>query len=93
MLKSQTFSEENCQRTSFRETSSAVDWKYECTGKFSISRSGSIKFDTASHYTGILKMTGNMMGQMIDESSIMEGTRLGACPADKGSAQPAPPSR
>jgi hypothetical protein len=90
MLKSQNSPSESCQRTSFHESAGEVDWKYECSGRFTITREGSIKFDTTSHYTGILKMTGNTMGEMIDESSIMEGTRIGACVGKEAGAQPTP---
>lgn len=78
--QSQHYPDENCQRTSFHESSTEVDWKYECTGKFTMTREGSIKFDSPSHYKGTLKMSGNVMGQTIDNSSMMEGTRIGACP-------------
>ena len=78
--------DENCQRTSFHETSSAVDWKYACTGKFTMTSEGSIKFDSPSHYTGSLKMNGNLMGRAIDNSSTMEGTRVGACTGNQGGA-------
>jgi hypothetical protein len=96
MLKSENFPAESCQRTSFHESASEVDWKYECTGRATITREGSIKFDTTSHYTGTLKMTGTMMGTnmlntVIDESSVMEGTRIGACTGKEGGAQPTPP--
>jgi hypothetical protein len=91
MLQSQTTANENCERTSFHRSATEVDWKYECTGRFTVTREGSIKFDAASHYTGVLKMTGNLMGQTIDESSIMEGTRVGDCPG-KDAAGAAPPA-
>ena len=78
--------EENCLRTSFHETATAVDWKYACTGKFTVTQEGSIKFDRASHYTGTIKTTGSMNGKAINDSSSMEGLRLGACP--KGGAAP-----
>ena len=83
---SQHSPEENCRRTSFHESATAVDWKYECTGKFTMNSEGSIKFDNPSHYTGNVKMTGNVMGQAIDNSAMMEGRRIGECTGKEGDA-------
>jgi uncharacterized protein DUF3617 len=75
---------EKCLRTSFNETDSTLDWKYQCTGEFSMDTDGSIKFDSPTHYTGTMKITGTIMGHSIDSSSAMEGTRIGDCTGKEG---------
>ncbi len=75
---------EKCVRTSFNETDSTLDWKYQCTGEFSINSDGSIKFDSPTHYTGTMKTAGTVMGHSIDSSSTMEGTRIGDCTGKEG---------
>ena len=75
---------EDCKRTSFHESTIAVEWKYECTGKFTITREGSIKFDRPAHYTGLITTKGTMMGKDVDDSSAIEGLRLGACSDKQG---------
>ena len=77
----------NCQRTSFKETSNSVDFKYECTGQFAMTSEGSIKFDSPAHYTGTVKTKGDMMGHPFDATTAMEGTRVGTCPPN-GSGSP-----
>lgn len=71
--------EENCQRASFNETATTVDWKYTCTGKFNMTSEGSVKFDKPTHYVGTVSMNGNLMGHDISNSTTMEGTRIGEC--------------
>ena len=70
-----------CKQTKFSETSDSVNWKYDCTGQITISSEGSIKLDSPHHYTGKMSFKGNAMGQPIDDSSTMEGERLGPCTA------------
>lgn len=76
----------NCQRTSFKETSNSVDFKYECTGQFTLTSQGSIKFDSPTHYMGTITVNGNVMGHPMDNSTTMEGTRVGACTGNEGGA-------
>jgi Protein of unknown function (DUF3617) len=78
--------EEDCYRTAFKETTTSVEWKYECKGKFTMTSEGSIKFDKPSHYNGKVRMAGNVTGQAVDNTSIMEGTRLGPCAGNEGDA-------
>ena len=72
---------ESCQRTAFKETSNTVEFKYECTGQFAMNGEGDFKFDRPGHYTGKVTTKGNIMGQEINNSSAMEGTRVGDCTA------------
>lgn len=71
--------EENCQRASFNQTATSVDWKYTCTGKFNMTSEGAVKFDKPTHYTGVVTMNGVLSGHDISNSTAMEGTRIGEC--------------
>ena len=67
----------HCQVTSFSETPSAINWTYRCAGESNLTSVGAINFDSPSHYSGIIKTSGTM-----SSSLLIEGTRLGACPAE-----------
>lgn len=70
----------NCKQTDFRESADSVTWKYECTGQYTVTNEGSLKFDSPNHYAGTAKVTGNVMGHPINSVTSMEGTRVGDCP-------------
>lgn len=70
----------NCKQTNFRESANSVNWKYECSGQFTVTNEGSLKFDSPTHYTGTVKTTGNIMGHPMNTMTTMEGTRVGECP-------------
>lgn len=40
---------------------------------------GSILFDSPQHYTGTIKMAGDMMGHPVNNVVHLEGRRIGAC--------------
>lgn len=79
--KSQT---ENCQRISFDQKETTVDWKYQCTGDFTINTMGSIKFDSPTHYTGTMKTSSTIRGQTVDSVTKMDATRVGECTGKEG---------
>ena len=71
--------EETCKKIKFEQTYSTIKWRVECTGKMQMDGDGSVVFDSASHYTGTVTMTGNMMGRPINNVIHLEGQRIGAC--------------
>ena len=74
----------NCKQADFRETANSVNWKYECTGQFTMTNEGALKFDSPTHYAGTVKTTGNIMGHPMNTVTTMEGTRVGECPKTGG---------
>ena len=79
--------QETCKQTNFKETSSSIDWKMDCTGRFAMTNEGSINFDKLTHYSGTIKMHGIANGKPIDYAVTMEGHRVGEC---TGKESPAP---
>jgi|SRR5579872_1457311 hypothetical protein len=73
---------QNCQRTSFKQTPSTVDWTYQCTGDRTITTVASLKFDNPTHYSGKMKTSTTVHGQTIDTLNTLNGTRIGDCPTD-----------
>jgi len=71
--------EETCKKVKFEQTYSTIKWRVECTGKMQMEGDGSVVFDSGSHYTGTVTMTGNMMGRPINNVVHLEGQRIGAC--------------
>jgi Protein of unknown function (DUF3617) len=71
--------QESCERSSFKETANSVDFTYECTGRFPINGGGSFKFDKPTHYVGQVTTKGIIMGQTINNTTHVEGTRTGPC--------------
>jgi hypothetical protein len=71
--------QENCDRTSYKETSNTVEFTYQCNGRFAIDGDGAFKFDNPGHYTGRVTTKGNIMGTSFSNVARMEGTRTGAC--------------
>jgi hypothetical protein len=82
--------QESCKRAKFEQTSKSVAWKFECSGQATMKSEGNVTFDTPTHYTGAIRLTGTMMGRPIDNTIQMEGHRIGECPA--ASASPASPN-
>lgn len=71
--------EETCKRTKFAQTSNSIQWSVECTGRMKMAGDGSILFDSPQHYTGTIKMAGDMMGHPVNNVVHLEGRRIGAC--------------
>lgn len=69
----------NCKRTAYKETVNSIDWKSECTGKFTMTTEGSVKFDTTGHYKGTVKVKGKAGGNPVDSNIVLEGVRRHAC--------------
>ena len=70
--------QQNCKRT-FNNTASSISWKFECTGEMAMSGTGSMRFDTPTHYTGSVRITGGSAGHVINITTLMEGQRVGDC--------------
>ena len=87
-----TTPQETCKQTNFQETSNSIDWKMECTGQTTMSNEGSIKFDKLTHYSGTIKMRGNVKGTPVDRSVTMEGHRVGECPKESPGASNGSPA-
>src|ERR1700733_7244349 len=75
---------ETCQRISFNQTESTVDWKYQCTGDYTINTIGSIKFDSPTHYNGTMKTSSTIRGQTVDSITKMDASRVGECTGNEG---------
>jgi hypothetical protein len=71
---------ETCKRISYSETSKSISWKYNCTSDTAtLNSQGSIKFDTTLHYTGEIKVDGNLMGYPVSNTVAVEGVHRAAC--------------
>ena len=69
-----------CKQTSYKQTSTTVDWRYHCTTMTTIlDTQGAIKFDTPLHYTGEIKVNGVAMGYPIENAIAVEGEHHAAC--------------
>jgi len=71
--------EETCEKIKFEQTYSTLKWQVKCTGQMEMEGDGSVVFDSGSHYTGTVTMTGNMMGRPMNNVIHLEGQRIGAC--------------
>ncbi len=70
-----------CKRTAYKETGNSLDWKMECTGKFTMASDASLKFDTTAHFTGNIKLKGKAGGNNVDSVTTLDGVRRHGCVA------------
>jgi hypothetical protein len=68
----------DCKR-SFKKGDSTLSWTIECSGKMTMSGSGSMTFDSPIHYSGFFKVFGNTGDQPFEIVTQMEGERVGDC--------------
>jgi hypothetical protein len=68
----------NCKR-SFEKSESTLSWTITCTGKMTMSGSGSMTFDSPTHYSGSFKVFGSTDDQPFEIVTQMEGERVGDC--------------
>jgi Protein of unknown function (DUF3617) len=69
-----------CTRTSYRQTATAINWKYHCvSGPANLNTEGAINFDTHLHYTGHLRINGVVMGYPVQNVIAVEGEHRAAC--------------
>jgi Protein of unknown function (DUF3617) len=68
----------NCKR-SFAKNANGFSWKFECTGQTPMTGTGSITFDSATHYKGTMAIAANAGGQAFNITGTMEGQRTGDC--------------
>jgi hypothetical protein len=73
-----------CKRVNFVRESTSLKWRLDCSGRFAITNQGSITFDTPTHYTGTVRLSGTVMGYPINDVISVEGQHKAACtsPAD-----------
>jgi hypothetical protein len=73
-----------CKRTAFIRGETTLRWRLECSGQFAITNQGSITFDNPLHYTGIVTLSGTIMGYPVNDVISVEGDHEAACtsPAD-----------
>jgi hypothetical protein len=67
-----------CQK-SMRRTASGFAWNFRCTGEMAVAGTGSVIFDTTTHYSGQIQMSGTIGGQPIEVVTTMDGRRTGEC--------------
>jgi hypothetical protein len=74
-------SKQTCKRTEFTETVNSVTFKYECSGDFSITRSGSIRFESPTHYRGdfFMQVESGADFHPLTPEMKTEGIRVGDC--------------
>jgi hypothetical protein len=71
---------ETCKRISYSETSKSISWKSTCTSDTAkLNTEGSIRFDTTLHYTGVIKVEGEVMDYPITNTVAVEGVHRAAC--------------
>jgi uncharacterized protein DUF3617 len=71
---------ETCKRISYSETSKSISWKSACTSDAAkLNTEGLIRFDTTLHYTGEIKVDGEVMGYPIANTVAVEGIYRAAC--------------
>jgi len=71
---------ETCKRTAYRQTSKSISWKSTCTSDAAkVNTQGSVTFDTTLHYTGEIKVEGEVMGYPIANAVMVEGVHRAAC--------------
>jgi hypothetical protein len=71
---------ETCKRISYSETSKSISWKYACISDTAkLNSEGSIRFDTTLHYTGEIKVDGDLMGYPVANTVTVEGIHRAAC--------------
>jgi Protein of unknown function (DUF3617) len=76
--RSDANAQRDCKR-SFNKGDSTLSWTIECTGKMMMSGSGSMTFDSPTHYSGSFKVFGNAGDQPFEIETQMEGERIGDC--------------
>jgi hypothetical protein len=77
-MRNDTNAQQECKRT-FKKGDSSLSWTFECTGKVTMTGSGSMTFDSPTHYSGSFKVFGNAGDHPIEIVTQMEGERVGDC--------------
>lgn len=77
-MRNDTNTQNECKR-SVKKGDSGFSWTFECTGKMTMTGSGSMTFDSPIHYTGSFKIFGNAGDHPFEAVTQMEGERIGDC--------------
>ena len=69
-----------CKKKSYAKNGRSISWKDTCTGpNVKITRQGSIRFDTMLHYTGKIRVDGEVIGYPIANKYEVVGVHRAAC--------------
>ena len=68
----------SCQRLDFKKTSNSVSWRTQCQGP-TLDTTTSYVFDSARHYTGVIKSTLSRPDKKIESTLQIVGERIGEC--------------
>jgi hypothetical protein len=71
--------DDSCTQTQSDRTATSLEWTVECKGPAAITSRGKIIFDSPSHYRGEVQLSGNFMGNPVNDKIALEGQRFAAC--------------
>jgi hypothetical protein len=71
--------DDSCTQTQSDRTATSLEWTVECKGPTAITSRGKIIFDSPSHYRGEVQLSGNFMGNPVNDKIALEGQRYAAC--------------
>lgn len=69
----------SCTRTTFERTATSLKWKLDCSAPWPLRNQGAIVFDSPSHYSGSVTLSGVLMNYPIADVIHVEGQRYAAC--------------